>query len=520
MCAAARALLALVNSGPNADALEAAAEGRPVPDLPDAFVAYAAEAEDSIGALAALLRATRAGLPVLPANLIARARHLAEGKDEPWQVASDPEFDGPAWLLHRQVSALAFGVRRIDETYLRSILATAPLPFVDDLIDQRIIQGDVTELIHELESTRRDYLLARLSPGKLDDDALARLGWSDEQRRRALLEGDEVPPEPDGHDLWSALAALRDGGWSALDDLGDLVPAEDRPVVAALHQAHLSGQVDAALAADRTLWPLLESVLPEEKPIRPLTAFHAWAGMRRAYELLVDGHAAQPHNPRGNPQLLNQAYAQAKLLMTRTLPKKAWLLRLEAGNLLAYLLAFGSRLAEAKDLLISLREDYRNGAKKRMVPNTAWAALKANLSLLNKWSERQYVTREEVREEAMNPYFVLGLPHGSPEWNRRWAQLRRSLDTDGKIVINRAKDRIKASAQAGRSLPFFAVPLDMAALRAPENATGLLRPAPRPLPRRTDRPSPEEQAWSRRAAATELLARLRDRRRQDGGDRT
>lgn len=185
-------------------------------------------------------------------------------------------------------------------------LAVAPLSVLDDLVDRDRLGRELVAA--GAPSEHRSYLLARVAPQVLDDDALVDLGHDAEQARRAFVAYDDnalaslAPSDAVRH--YRALEQLRAGRLA--DDLLEEVRADARPVAARyalLAQAQADGVdvgalVDDTVLDDRTLWPMLLDLVDARHLQAPSDVlgrhpdFVEWLSLQQARECLFDGEWA------------------------------------------------------------------------------------------------------------------------------------------------------------------------------------------------------------------------------------
>lgn len=370
----------------------------------------------------------------------------------------------------------------------------APLPVVDAYLDKPQEPPRLGLWADRIPQEER-YLTARTRPAALEDADLIALGWWDEYHRRRLAQGlpYELPPGIGPSELYSLLDQARAGDPSVLGRLAELLPAENAAVVRELVGSARSGKWPAAFydwpAAfydDHALWLLMARLLPANVVLAPKgVGFRRWAGLRRAYDMTVDGKLDE-----ARAQVL--AFGRPSAVLTPV--------QREIFNLKAYILSVGPP-GEGFDEAINLLG---------RISKSPVAA--ANLELLR----RRRDTGDGV---ARNPYFTLGVRHGAPaaEWRKAWRVIRTRHKDAADIVVqaNKAKDLIEKLEREGSDGQgeVFVAPLDRESI-APlvTELSPLLMPGPQALPRRTTQQDLDAaMAALRSAALKELLPTLNTR---------
>jgi len=281
------------------------------------------------------------------------------------------------------------------------------------------------------------------------------------------------------------LISLHRGDRSPHFELRSVLPAEQRNLLQDIMAGTQIGNWPDSITSDRGLWSLLaaqwSASLDADKSrgrlINPtFSPFHTWYAFRTAYHRILDGDI---------DGALRQADAFADFEPHDERAKA------EITNLRAYLAMRPDEhrhedLDRAERLLMSVAGDHPQA--------------KANLAIV----QRRKAVRANDRESWENPYFVLGIPHESPEWTPRWRELSRQHRDDVKeqARVNDAWRRIQEAGRSGET--FFKIPLDDAFLQEPRPRSAALTPPLTELPRRTVT-GEDELNIIKRLAAPDLL---------------
>ncbi|WP_329316352.1 hypothetical protein [Streptomyces sp. NBC_01262] len=443
--------------------------------LASAAVDAAAQMEPVDG-VALLADASDHGLPVLNPTAVARARALLERA--PLPLAGEPHT---AWQVYQDEQRVV--EYKIPADRQKALLSVLPLPQLDDLIDEEWI----TAAPEPDGSPRTAYLRARLAPEALNDEELSLLGWRLERERREAGPGTELGP--DWSDTWRLLWRLQQGDTRAVDDDWPTLPRTARELLNELRAVRQTGRVPHGLAADQALWPLLERLAPEAHS--DFKKFQGWLAIRRLLRALRHAHRAEIH---GDHELAD-AQRRAAWDLAGRLAYASQLVRWEAQNIRAYLLA-PTDPAEAGTYLALDAESHQ--ARQNELGDATVARLVRNRSFLAR-------RRASDRDRPVNPYLVLGVEDGSPEWKQSWRAVRRELDEAGRVRVNQAKDAIEAAQREGRDTDRLVVPLAPDCWAAPTSVSHRLDLPPEPMERATEPPSESDREWARTAAAREII---------------
>jgi hypothetical protein len=426
-----------------------------------------------IQAVSLLWDGHRAGLPVLPEHQAAFARALldrtptmlsADNADmdadglEAWQLYADSER-----IWHREI-----GVER-----QRRLIENLPLSVVDDLIDA----GRMDSRAFPDSGEDHLYLLARLAPTELDREGLLALGWHEELTRREFN------------------VRIAQGDIAVLDDLQALTSGQRRLAVQ-LREVRDTGEILPELLEQRWLWPVLERLAPTSASIRGNRQYGRWLAVRRTLRNIRGAHSARLCGDEKKYNLLLQTAWRNATSLRDAGSTGGW----EARNFLAYLTLIRSGSVPHYDEALRFLEPVsQRGPSEEHLPPAARRRLAANRELLR--------TPKEQHKSAymINPYVVLGVRDGFPEWKERWRKLRASLDPEGEARINEARDAIQAHERGRAATDPFALPL------MPEkweqtrpNKSATARDGT-PMPRRTPAPTAEEQDVLRARAARGIV---------------
>ncbi|GAA4227872.1 hypothetical protein GCM10022254_16620 [Actinomadura meridiana] len=369
-------------------------------------------------------------------------------------------------------------------------LERLPLALIDDLIDGGFLGADDQPWQHRRDSLEGSYLRARLVPETVTSEEAAELGWPEAVARHTYLAGaDET-----GDTVLDMLIDLHRGDRSRLFDLRAALPNRQRGLLQTIIEGAQVGRWPNAVTADRGLWRLLaaqwgasiSSNATRAKPIDPNQgAFHSWRAFCAAYDRILAGD-------------IDGAVRQAALFQSTDITGGR--LGAEINNVRAYL---AMRPARNRREDLDAAEEILEGIV------DAHPQVKLNLVLVH---ERKHI-RLNDRESWENPYFVLGLPHGDPDWTPRWRELSRRHrdDVDALARVNRAWQRIR---DAGQATGFFRVPLDDDVLDAPPQRSSALVPPLPALSRRTTTTA-DDLDFVKALAAPDLLNEFDDTARGD-----
>ncbi|MGW0651370.1 hypothetical protein ACWD4T_21575 [Streptomyces umbrinus] len=443
--------------------------------LASAALEAAAQLEPVDG-VALLLEASNHDLPVLDPTAVARARALLERA--PLPLAGEPHT---AWQVYQDEQRVV--EYKIPVARQKALLSVLPLPLLDDLIDEEWI----TAAPEPDGSPRTAYLRARLAPEALSDEELSLLGWRLERERREAGPGTE--PGPDWSDTWLLLWRLQQVDVRAVDDDWPTLPRTVRGLLDELRAVRQSGRVPHGLAADQGLWPLLERLAPEARS--DYKTFHGWLAVRRLLRALRHAHRAEIHGDRE----LADAQRQAAWDLAGRLAYASQPVRWEAQNIRAYLVA-STDPVEAGTYLALDAESHQ--PRQIELGDVTVAKLVRNRAFLAG-------RRTSDRDRPVNPYLVLGVEDGSPEWKQSWRTVRRELDEAGRVCVNQAKDAIEAAQREDRDTERLMVPLAPHRWAAPASVSHRLSLPAEPMERATEPPSESDREWARTAAAREII---------------
>ncbi|MEV5409603.1 hypothetical protein AB0K60_12300 [Thermopolyspora sp. NPDC052614] len=487
---ALRALLDdLDERGEDAQVIQVAIEGPPEPSVPDAVTTALARIppEQTIRHLHSLLQA---GMPWISEIGARRVQFLAFEHPRAGEVRlpGDDVLDGTAeWRLY--LAALGHPARVRPEELLE-VIPEVPLPVIDDLIDFGLLGRHDRPWRLRPDAQERLYLAARLHPQSIEATEAEALGWTELERRYAFLQGDDLV----GDDLYALLAAW----WRGEHDIGlrSALPANKRPLFDELLFGVQTGRWPDHIVSDKGLWALLAANWRPSKPINAkISEFHSHLALFRCYRMILFG---EPDKIRPQLDLLLVAARGPGPDGDHLLPE---MLRAEIHNMAAYLAQGTNDLGRGIRLLKAVRE--------------AHPAVAENLRILR---ERQ-ATVVNDRDHWENPYLMLGVPHGDPNWKEQWRNLRKehNADTDRRVLINGAKARIERAELHGTS--FFQLPLDPNSIVLPRNRSAALLPEIRPLDRRTSPSTPSDVRTLRDRAILSVLDDLTPAKR-DGQSET
>lgn len=427
------------------------------------------------------------GVAELPPARLDPLRDIAAGH---LGVSDNDRTD--AWKTARGLTTLLQGASPASGD-LVAMARSADLPVVDSALDRE--PALVTEVRARATSAERDYLTARTRPQLLDAEALERLGWEDEIRRRAFVAG-VVPEGDDDDDPWVVRRRLLDGDMTAVPAARTALP-ELRDV---LDDLSTPGDLVARHGTDPSLWRLLDAALGPDLGTTGLHPFDVWRNLSRARTALHtdDLGAATTH--------LGQAL--------RSRPSEATLT--EAHNMALYCAIVLGETSKARTHLKALD---RAAALPRVARNLDLA--RSTLLRIEGGDRRSALDRFE------SPWVALGLdeptgPDDDRAWDAQWIHLQKVTRTDTKrrIRVNRARQRLAKGEDPGTH---FVTPLVATHFTPPSR--GILFPGPTPLPRRTAPPDADDirrrtaLAWNEatvcaldEARPTELWQELHDDR--------
>jgi hypothetical protein len=432
--------------------------------------------QDPTAAVATLVEAEEFGLSMLGAGASERARALLAHNP-----TSVPGLPDSAWQVYRDE-------QRVERILLpavrqKALHAALPIGLLDDFIDEEWLTA-----VPEPDGTARTaYLRARLAPEVLSEAEIDLLGWGLERERRDAVPGGE--PGLDWSDTWRLLYRLQACDASAVHGEWSGLTRSARRFLDALRNVAQTKQVPQELAADRGLWPLLEQLSPAaHSPHRP---FADWLAVRRLLSGVLQGHRAENLGDHERAAAWFQA-AEDHAVRLRHSPQQV---RWEAQNVRAYLTA----RTDSSAALTVLRADAESRPPRHGdLSEAAIEALALNRSYLEKHSASD-------RNRPPNPYLVLGVDDGSPDWKQAWRTIRRSLDEIGRARINQAKDRIEAAEHQRHDVPRLRLPLAPSRWALPPVMSPMLALPAEPVERWTEPPSDADRQWARQAAAREIV---------------
>ncbi|MEU9867402.1 hypothetical protein AB0C87_06090 [Actinomadura sp. NPDC048021] len=424
-----------------------------------------------IEAISLLLQSHRAGLAVLPEYQAARAEALldrAPGRlpvEDPATTSSEADA---AWQLYSD-SERIWHVR-LDVEQQRRLLENLPLSVVDDLIDAKRVS---TQAVPE-DGDRRSYLLARLAPAQLNREELVELDWQEELIRQDFT------------------IRLASGDLAVLNDIDALTGAQHR-LATALRKVRTDGEITPELIRQRWLWPALERLAPDATLSVPQHKPYArWLLLRRTIRIVRKAHEARLRGDEQNYHvMLQNAWRTAKSLQGIR-ADVGW----EARNILAYLIVLrAGRTPNYDEALNVLDPPPELVLSEDKLPQEARLHLRANRQVLHA------IKDQHKNAYVINPYILLGVPDGFPNWKKRWRDLRVSLDADGEAHINEAKDAIQAWERGRSSLPPYALPLLPNKWANPSVRNNSPSHHVTPMPRRTPPSTEDERELTREGAA-------------------
>ncbi|GAA4211645.1 hypothetical protein [Microbispora amethystogenes] len=466
---------------------------RSVEEIPDATLPSALKAAltdlDPIQLITHLRRLLEAGIPWMSERGIRRVALLAAPRPQFGTVRplGSASLDGDIyWRLYLAVLGHP---ARISPEEVIPLIPKLPLPIVDDLVDIGVLGQDDGPWTYRKDTYESAYLRARLVPESITRADAEHISWAENVARHAFLDGDAVT----GDDLLEILAALYAGANVDHFALRAMLPPLQRQLINDVMDGMSVGKWPEHVASDRKLWRLLDAQWARSmqehdenrgaktsRGSRLINAtdgeFNAWRAFCATYRSILDGH-------------IDRAVRQAESLEKADVHSDD--LKAEINNMLAYL---AQRPDQWKDEDLEKAETLLDRVR-HLHP-----AVEDNLDIVH---NRKLISVNN-RTSWENPYFVLGLPHGDPDWNARW----RDLSTDHRddieklAALNDAWHRLTEAEKFG--MPFFALPLDPAILEFPEGRSPALIPPLQPLPRRTET-GVEDLQFLKSLAAPDLL---------------
>ncbi|MFB6715270.1 hypothetical protein [Streptomyces sp. NPDC056358] len=399
---------------------------------------------------------------------------------------------GPAFSLF--ATAATRGAIPVPNRFLDELLAWAPLPVIDDLIDH----GGLT--LEDMPWTARKedeglYLRGRLTPDNITDEQADCLGWQAYLRRQSFLRGETLTrQEPD--DVWDLLYdVVMDGDVTLLNALDAALPRPQQIELRDLKSGTLSGQWPPSMTEDQGLWLLMATLWsPNNLVDARRSPFYALVALNRAYDLVKAGDLEA---------VAQQAHS---LTLGGGNRKVAADLVQEAHAMAAYAAVARSEQIDSpakRDRLLDAAEE---DAEKAAAQGGTVAG--RNLRLLRAWRE----TRRNDRGPFSNPFLDIGLDHGAGGWEERCREIFRQREGDARAQseLNMAEERIRGAlrGEAGWDV-FYQLPLDRSRYVMPSQVPQHLVPPVEALPRRTPVTSGVELEAIRARAAIELLGDFR-----------
>lgn len=357
------------------------------------------------------------------------------------------------------------------------VVPDVPLSVVDDFIELGLLGSDDRPWRLRDDKSERTYLKARLAPKKIGRADAVALGWDEMERRHRFLEGEDLD---DGDDLFSLLASF----WRGEPDISlrTRLPVEARVIYDQIIVGAQVGRWPEHITTDRGLWALLAALWVPGGIVNPENSeFHVWRALYNSYRWILMGWL-----DKARVQVQHLLKAADKSASGEGIKISADLCA-EAYNMGAYLALENEELELAVKLLRRIRKQS--------------PALTENL----KYLRRRRATLINDRDHWENPYLMLGVPHGDPDWEDQWRALRKQLngDIDRLTRINSAKRRLSHAKRNGGQ--FYVLPLDERVLLTPRKRSAVLLPEAEPLQRRTPQSGPEELAGLRAGAIRALL---------------
>jgi hypothetical protein len=381
-----------------------------------------------------------------------------------------PEPFGAIVDIPVEVPSLAIGVLRAlagagDRAEPLKLPSKLPASVIDDVVDQGFRIAD--ESLRQLDRERVAYLAARTDPSTLTDEEVDLLDVEAERDRRTLLAGripDPTPERPDSPLIGAirrlvashkSSEVLRHAAGPMADSLAAFLAAPD------------AERLVPQITDDDSVWGLLERTITDEaftwEPPTGSSArqFLTWAALRRCQRALWanDWHAAL-------------AIAKHALRLADH-PR----MRIEANNFIAVANWLLGKDQAARETLLNAIEDGES------------IDLRANLGIVN--STEAFAARR-------HPALILAIPTSADRSTAERAFAQRSRlarrDRDFPYTVDEliwALNQFEANLDDPAAPSMLLVPIDPVLLQAP-TGTGLFRPAPVPLTRRTAPASPAE----------------------------
>ncbi|MFF3600894.1 hypothetical protein [Kitasatospora indigofera] len=446
-----------------------------------AEIVQAASGLAPVAGVAVLAEADGHRIPVLDPPAAARARALLA--NTPTAV---PGAAGSAWQVYQDEQSI--DEFHVSETRQKALLSVLPLTLLDDFVDEEWI----TAVPEPDGSSRAVYLRARLAPDTLSGEELSQLDWPLERERRAVGAGAE--PGPDWPDSWRLLFRLQRADAGAVTEEWLGLPPGVRRLLDELREVRRTGQVGQDLAADRSLWLLLERLAPDS--CGGSRQFTGWLGVRRMLRAVRHGQRAELH---GETERAERMRAAARECADR-LEHGPQTVRWEARNVRAYLLAADDPGRAAPWLELDAES---RPPRLQELGESAAHALQRNRRHLESRPRSE-------RNGPLNPYLVLGVEDASPDWKQSWRTLRRELDESGKVAVNQAKDAIEAAQRGHGEVARFVLPLAPRRWAVPSGTSRRFELPAEPMGRLTEPPSEADRAWARDAAAHEIIKSAAD----------
>ncbi|MGF1425614.1 hypothetical protein [Kitasatospora sp. LaBMicrA B282] len=443
----------------------------------------ASRQDDPVEGISLLVMAKDHGLDVFNDRLDARARALLA--DKPLPLPGEP---GSMWQIYQDD-------RRLMESNLpaprqRALLAVLPQSLLDDYIDEEWI-GAVPE---RDGTSRAAYFRARLDPASLADEEMDLLAWPLERDRREAGPGTE--PGPDWPQDWRLLVRLQANEAEAIvEEWTELLPPTQK-LLDALRRARRTGEIPDDLVADERLWGLLERIHPHVHNARN-KKFNDWIGVRTLIRAVRQMHRALLCED----EVTAEQRREVALTMAAGRRHHSQPVRWEAQNVQAYLHA-GQETTESLELLEQDTEGRPPAVDQ--LGTGAVTTLRRNRGFLK---DRHLGDRDQ----PLNPYLVLGVPDGADDWKKSWRALRKELDDNGRVRINRAKDMIEKAEREQQEVHRFVVPLAPQRWKDPTGKSHRLELPPKPLQRLTEPPAHSDREWSRTEAAREIVTKVTER---------
>ena len=405
--------------------------------------------------------------------------------------------DNPAVALHRVVS----GKGELAAKHAAA-LADWPLSLTDDLIDARRLTATASRYMPQTARARitatgpwvarRDYLLARLDPERLDDEAVVSLGFVEEAERRFLESGNATLKQgvaKSRRERFDLMRSLRE--MKPLDpETEERIRLEDDEGTLLAQVSSLLRTGDAAglspkLLRDGSIAELIATAVDAVDVGNLPERLGSTVALRRATDRLYQWD-------------WEGAAEQARLGLRRASRESV---RDEFLNLLACALWEQGRRAEAAAALEKAIQGQNN------------PALLANRRAVTESHRRRSKTGSD---ETRNPYLILGVPYGAStsEAARGFARATRRLKgcpnppyslNDLTWALHQVEQGLETSDWAKA---LFRVPANPEVYSA--FGYGLLRPRPISMSRLTDRSDEGLVEELAAAAGIELLRHTLD----------